>query len=361
MTLPPDQVRIGGEFELDVAAFGRPAEQAPPKLPSAFTCWTDTGRSALLLAATDILRRGGRPVSWLPAFCCHSVSQTFRQAGFSVRYYNCSELHGDDGLPPAPQPGETILFVHFFGHRNQHRLSQVPGWKQTGVHVIEDAAQAALTQGIGTAGHYVIVSLRKFLAQPDGAMVGSEHELKVVLADADESFVSARTAAKLLRGVYAAPKTFLPLIAQTESHLDDSAIVPRHPSWLSRQLLSRTDLAAAAARRRDNCRSLQKSVTGVLASHLRTLFDGLQEGEVPLGLPVRVIGGLRDGLRDFLADRSVFCPVHWKLPHVPNATYTTADHRLASEIITLPIDQRMDQHHVRRFAMLLQQFFAGSP
>ncbi len=358
MTLPPEPVRIGGEFELEIAAFLQPADQPPPTLPSAFTCWTDTGRSALLLAATDILRRGGKPVSWLPAFCCQAVTQAFRQAGFGVRYYNCAELHGDENQPPAPQPGETILFVHYFGHRNQHRLSQVPGWKQTGVHVVEDAVQAALTQGVGTAGHYVIVSLRKFLAQPDGAIVGSEHGLNVTLADADETFVSARAVAKLLRGAEAAAATFLPLIAQTESRLDESAIVPRRLSWLSRQLMSRTDLAAVAALRRENWQSLQNSLAGVPTSHVNPLFDTVQEGEVPLGLPVRVTGGRRDKLRDFLADRSVFCPVHWKLPHVPSGALTVADHLLASEIITLPVDQRMDQRHIDRFAMLLKQFFA---
>jgi hypothetical protein len=143
----------------------------------------------------------------------------------AVRYYNCTELHGDDSLPPAPQRGATILFVHF-GHRHQQRLSQV------------------------------------------------------------------------------------------------------------------------RARKRTPCTSSRKR------------YKRRSHREAPVGLPVRMIGGLRDGLRDFLADRSVFCPARGKLPHVRNATQTAADHRLDSEIMTLPIDQRMDQHQVRRFAMLLQQFFA---
>lgn len=358
MTSHADQIRIGGEFELTLAAFSQVPSEAVPVLPTPYARWTNTGRAALLLAAEDILRRGGEPLVWLPAFCCGSVVQAFRQARFAVRYYTCTELHHREGMPPAPQPGESVLFVHYFGHRNELRSAQAAAWKGAGVHVIEDAAQAALTEGIGGTGHYVITSLRKFFAQPDGAMVGSQHDLNITLADADEAFVSERTLAKLMRGAFAEPELFLPLIEHSESGLDDSAIVPRHPSWVSRQLMLRTNVASAAERRRANWRALHGTLDGVLTSNLEPLFDAIREDEVPLGLAVRVRDGRRDGLRRFLARHSAFCPIHWKLSHIPPAAELSADHLLASDIITLPIDQRMDGQHIHRFVSLLQQFFA---
>ena len=360
MTSPAEDIRIGGEFELNPASLNLSADRPLPTLPSAFCYWTDTGRSALLLAARDLLGRGGKPVAWLPAFCCHSVLQPFEQAGFTVLHYSATELHGEDKLPPNPQPGETVLFVHYFGHRNRHRLAQVPAWQREGIYVIEDAVQAALTQDVGASGHYSVTSLRKFLPQPDGALIGSREALEFTLADPDETFVSAKAWAKLMRGACTATDAFLPLIELAESRLDDGAISPRQLSWLSRQLMLRTDLMSVAASRRVNFQSLYEAVRTELPPSVVTLITEAHEGEVPLGLPIRVGGGRRDELRRFLAQHSVFCPIHWRLPHVQKSPALAADHRLAGDVLTLPIDQRMNDLHIRRLVDLLQQFFTES-
>jgi hypothetical protein len=362
MTYRVDRTRIGGEFELDLASFSQTMDNAPPlTLPSAHSSWTNTGRSALFLAATDILRRGGEPLVWIPAFCCRSVVQAFQQAGFSIRYYSSAELHGGDSLQPEPTAGQTVLFVHYFGHVNRYRLAQVAGWRGRGAFVVEDAAQAALTQGVGLAGHYVTTSLRKFVPQPDGAMIGAEFELNFSTADPDEEFVSARVLAKLLRGAGAPPEAFLLLLGQTESRLDTEPIVPRKPSWVSKLLMAHTDFSSVAKRRRRNWELLRRSLRGSPATDLTVLHDVLESGEAPLGLAVRVAGGQREVLRRFLADHGIFCPVHWPLSHVPTSTELALDHELSSQILTLPIDQRMEESHVRRFAKLLQQFFADAP
>lgn len=360
MTYRVDRTRIGGEFELDLTSFSNTADKAPLTLPCAHLHWTDTGRSALFLAATDILRRGGEPLVWMPAFCCRAVVQAFQQAGFAIRYYSSAELHGGAGPQPDPAAGQTVLFVHYFGHINRYRLAQVAAWRRMGAYVVEDAAQAALTQEVGSAGHYAITSLRKFLPQPDGAMIGSESEMNFSTADPDEEFVSARILAKLMRGAGAPPETFLPLLAHTESRLDTQPIVPRKPSWMSRLLLARTDFSSVAERRRCNWELLRQSLHGSLSSHLTALHDVVDPGEVPLGLAVRVSGGQREPLRRFLADHAIFCPVHWPLSHVPTSTELALDHELSSQILTLPIDQRMEESHVRRFVKLLQRFFADA-
>ncbi|MGD0502336.1 MAG: hypothetical protein ABSD02_06325 [Steroidobacteraceae bacterium] len=356
MTYRDERTRIGGEFELDLNWFAQTADKAPLTLPCAHLYWTDTGRSALFLLAIDILRRGGEPLVWIPAFCCRSVVQAFQQAGFSIRYFSSAELHGGAGPGPRPCAGQTVLFVHYFGHINRYRLAQVADWRRIGAFVIEDAAQAALTQGVGLAGHYAITSLRKFVPQPDGAMIGSEFELTFSTTDPDEEFVSARILAKLMRGAGASPECFLPLLAHTESRLDTEAIVPRRPSWIGRLLMARTDFPSVAERRRVNWESLRESLRGSLSSHLTALHEVVEGGEVPLGLAVRVGGGQRESLRRYLADHSIFCPVHWPLAHVPMSTDLALDHDLASQILTLPIDQRMEESHVRRFVTLLKRF-----
>jgi dTDP-4-amino-4,6-dideoxygalactose transaminase len=164
-----------------------------------------------------------------------------------------------------------------------------------------------------------------------------------------------------LRGAGAPPEAFLLLLGQTESRLDTEPIVPRKPSWVSKLLMAHTDFSSVAKRRRRNWELLRRSLRGSLATDLTVLHDVLESGEAPLGLAVRVAGGQREVLRRFLADHGIFCPVHWPLSHVPTSTELALDHELSSQILTLPIDQRMEESHVRRFVKLLQQFFADAP
>ena len=249
--------------------------------------------------------------------------------------------------------------MHYFGHLNRDRLAQAADWRRLGAFVVEDAAQAALTQKVGSAGHYTITSLRKFVPQPDGAMIGCDSEMNFSTADPDEEFVSARVLAKFLRGEGALPEAFLPLLAGTESRLDAGPIVPRKPSWIGRHVMARTDFSLVAELRRTHWQLLRQSLRGRLTAHLTVLHDVVECGEVPLGLAVRVRVDQRDLLRRFLAEHAVFCPVHWPLPHVPPGGELAPDHELSSQILTLPIDQRMEESHVRRLVMLIRRFFAG--
>jgi len=356
MICTADTRRIGGELEIELEFLLRTPGEREPALPLPYGLWTDTGRSALLLAAKDILRSGGVPFVWLPAFCCESVGRTFQQAGFTPRYYSSFELHGERGAEPAPARGETVLIVHYFGHQNRLRVTAAERWRRDGVFVVEDAVQAGLSGGVGRIGHYAVTSFRKFLPQPDGALLGSYRPLDVELASPDERFVTARLLGKLLRGVRAPAASFLPLLEEEELRYDAGPIVPRAASWLGRQLLLRSDLAAIAVRRRDNHQTLHRILTDRLAPGLTPLLATLADDEVPLGLPVRVRAGGRDELRRQLAAHAVFCAVHWPLPHVPEDPACAADHRLASEILTLPIDQRMGAPHIERLVSLLEGF-----
>ncbi len=357
MTSRPDPLRIGGEFEFSPEAFrGRPRMELGARLGKRAGLWTDTGRSALLVAATAIRRGGGKARAWIPAFSCESLSQPFHQAGFELRYY-ASELEG--AAPPQPAAGDTLVFIHYFGHRNRTMEAAARGYRAAGVRVIEDCVQASLAQGLGESGDFAVASYRKLLPVADGAVLlaGKPIDAGVALEAADESFVSARMLGKLMRGASADPQDFLPLLEGAENRLQER-IVPRHLSWLSAWMLERLDWERAAERRRANWLELSKQLEAAgLGERVEPLFDALQEGEVPLGLPVRVAGGKRDTLRRHLVQQQVFCPVHWPLDHVPASEPFANERNLASCVLTLPVDQRMSAAHVARMVGALTSFF----
>ena len=344
---------VGGEFELrveDLALDGRRANELP-RFGAPFESWFDTGRSALAVAARDILQRGGQSTVWLPAYVCDAVVAPFRQQGFAIRYYGV----GPDlvAVDAAPAPGDTLLFIHYFGHRNRGALARVGQWRAASVRVIEDCAQAGLTEGVGTHGDYAVSSLRKLLPVPDGALLASRLPVASEAGASDEEFISAKIAGKLLRGARGPAEIYLRLFEHAECRLD--AASPRHLSWLSGQLLRNADLGLAAARRRRNWSSLRAALAGSPKLRgLSPLFHELDPGDVPLGFPVRVGHGQRDALRRHLASREIYCAVHWALDHVPGEFEN--ERGLSGSLLTLPSDQRYDSADMERLVEALQSF-----
>jgi hypothetical protein len=364
MTGPIEKSRIGGEFEFNPEAYlGRPRAAPDLRLPESSYLWTDLGRSALLIAADSILQRGGRPCVWLPAFACASVSQPFLQAGFGLEYYSGGDSLIDINISlPQVRTGDTLLFIHYFGHPNQGMLRVTRELHEAGVWIIEDCVQSSLAPLLGEYSDFAVTSYRKFLPVIDGAVLISKSPLnlprmRLKLQPPDESFISARLAAKILRGANAAATDFLPLLDRTESSLEGK-IVPRHTSWLSTWMLERLDLDAIIARRRANWARLSRRIAdSSLPDHLQVIFNALSDNMVPLGFPVRVPNGLRNDLRRFLSEKGIYCPVHWPLAHLPLDQAFERERDLERSLLTLPVDQRMSFGDVDRLVTELAAFF----
>lgn len=363
MTCPTESLRIGGELELSASVFKDLVAEGLSENDFGNCIWTDTGRSALLLAATAILHRGGTPRVWVPAYSCASISQPFLQAGFDIQYYCLgSRLGYDSGSLPEPRTGETVLFLHYFGHYNERMATEAGRYRANGIWVIEDCVQFGLSRMAGKCGDFSVMSYRKLLPVVDGAALLCQSDANVSmtsfeLAKVDESFISPRLLAKILRSVGAAHTVTFPLLQLSESRIEES-IIPREISWLSLWMLKRIDLDGAASRRRANWQQLLgKMKDHGLTNAVQPVFDSLGHHDVPLGLLVTVADHLRDCLRRFLAERQIYCPVHWSVEHLPQAEAFQHERDFSSNSLTFPIDQRMSAEHIDRFIVTLNSFF----
>lgn len=357
MTSPADQLRIGGEFELSVdeLAQARPAIASAPTFGRANEIWLDTGRSALAIIASHLLQVAPRSTVWLPAYSCESIARPFERRSLPVHFYAVGPAL--DRFDVEPEAGDTVLLIHYFGFRNVRALARIDELRSHGVRVIEDCVQAAFTSGLGVKGDYSVTSLRKLLVQPDGALLSSREALHAAVDAPDEAFVSARALGKIIRGRGATSECFLPLFGASEARLADDH--PRAMSWLARRLLAATDLGRVAERRRANFERLVGRLGELPSNRVRPLMSSLDDGEVPLGLPVVVASGERDALRRHLAQDNVFCPVHWDLPHVERDHFV-AEHALSASILTLPIDQRYDAGDMATIFHSLKSFLGAN-
>jgi len=350
-----DEYRIGGEFNLSIDDFLAPEVNTSLNfLRKKYYLFPDTGRSAIYVALLTIIRQGGKKEAWLPYYCCKSILLPFRKLGFKVKFYSMgSDLKSPFNLP-ARLERETFFFIHYFGKKNWVILDYLNKMKkQDKFFVIEDCVQALLNRNLGTYD-FIIYSYRKFLPQPDGALLASDYPLKHNLPSADEAFVSLRLIGKLIAGKGEAD-SFLDLFNQAEKIID-SCIYPREMSCLSYYLLARVDAAEIARIRRANFFYLLELLNAKIA-YLRPLFDSLEDDEVPLGLPILADPANRDRLREFLKSQNIYCPVHWILESNEGGNWDS-EMELSNSILTLPIDQRLDFSGLDFLAEQITRFFA---
>jgi hypothetical protein len=354
--------KIGGEFGISANLLQLPPIDYRFSYKKNYYTFFDTGRSALYVALLEIIKRGGIREAWLPRYCCESVLLPFKALGFHLNYYSMgADLRTPAGLP-RHLSGETFLFIHYFGKKNTAIIDWLNDIRNPcSFFVIEDCVQASLSNNVGNFGNYSITSFRKFLPQPDGALLYSDFPIEFKPEEPNEAFISGKLVAKILIESDANEELFLELISKTED-LIDYKINPRSISWLSRFLFDRTDLEKIGNIRRGNWDYLTGLLKdqGLSANLLVPIFDSMEEGEVPLGLPVRIMSGSRDSLRKFLFSCNIFCPIHWQLPEAELGGECEPEINLSRSILTLPVDQRLGQPELVYMVSRILSFYKSN-
>lgn len=351
--------RIGGEFEISPIDFLRPNVEKIESYSKENVLYVDTGRSAIYISLHEILRRGGKKVAWLPVFCCESIIQPFEQLGFSIYYYSVGDdLQTPDYLPEKLD-GETFLFINYFGKKNKAiiRFLEQLSQKERSFFVIEDNVQAAFSQNVGYYGDFIIYSYRKFLPQPDGAALAYDGDpISFDIKPVDESFVSEKLIAKIMRASNGNENEFLSLLSHSEERIK-GLIEPRRMSRLSKFLFGKVDEKWVMQKRRENWQSLFYGLKREgLFDFITPLYDSLEDQEVPLGLPVIIEHKNRDSLRHFLMSHHIFCPIHWPISTKYSLLFPR-DFSLSKSILTLPIDQRVTSEGIEYFIEKLKLFY----
>lgn len=296
-----------------------------------------TARGAL----SALIRLHGPRTVWLPSYLCPVVlpccegRHRFYPIGRSL------EIEGDgNGWMRDVAAGDLVVFIAYFGFRTWDTAAAAV--RARGAWVVEDASQALLNTAFSPHAHYVITSPRKFVGVPDGSILLAQDAPLPDdrLPPAPDDWWLAALQASTGRRVFdlaGGDRAWFDLFRATEAA---GPVAPSRMSDLSRLLLEHTvDWEECARRRRVNY--------GFMLRHLApfALFDTLPDYVVPLGFPVRL--PRREAARDAMFAQQIFPPVHWPLGSAVPAEFA-ASHRLAAELLTLPIDQRCGQPDLER-------------
>ncbi|MGB8953607.1 MAG: hypothetical protein WCC06_13195 [Candidatus Aminicenantales bacterium] len=287
---------------------------------------------------------------WCPSYLCHTILDAAKNSMTSVRFYqvNCDlAIPSFDWLNQVQQ-GDLVILIDYFGFSCDSTCAVQA--RERGAWVLEDAGQALLSGNVGQFSDFVLFSPRKFVGVPDGGILRINRDIHFQGVDFEtpspEWWLSAFLASLLRRefDVHGGTRKWFELFQKTEPN---SPIGPFAMSELSKMLLLNSfDYSTITQRRVDNYQALADKL-GSLA-----LFPCLPDQIVPLGFPIRTKE--RDKVRQALFAHEIYPPVHWSIQGVVPEEYSDS-HKLASEIMTLPCDQRYDGDDMERMARLVAE------
>lgn len=280
---------------------------------------------------------------WLPAYSCVALTQGVANL-VPIRFFPLSPSLSPDCayLRKHVKQGDAILAIDYFGRNpDKEFLRFVAATSQ--VTFIEDRAQA-LYPSRATWGDFILYSPRKLLGVADGGILVS---LKHALPPLEQPPIDTADfiAPSLLRYEDAGENNSAQWYAAFKAN-ENAMIVSNAPmSRLSHAILAMTDPKPLIKKRRTNYELLMKGLKDI------TFMPAKNCDFAPFGYPIRVEN--RKKTAEALHAQGIYAAHHWpELPSDPKEF--PAEHRLADQLLTLPVDQRYDSNDMKRIIAVVR-------
>lgn len=334
-------------------------------------CFTASGREAIELALRS-LERIKPDISkrcLMPAYMCDCVFSPFVRHGWKLCFYPVNrdlEPAGEEifRLALAHEPG--LIFIHpYYGADTCAGLrGQLAALRGRGIFVMEDVTQSYYLEAAGKEADFVVGSLRKWYAVPDGGFVASDLPLAEDVLESGEEYArerlvplvqkweylrekERRTGGALTAGWLPRKAEYLKRNRSLENELDGYQGA-RRMSDMSAEILRRTDEAEAGRRRTENYRTLYDRICG-----MKRLWPTLLREEAQSALYLPVYAKERDSLQRFLAAHGIYAPTLWPIGE-ENRDFLGGDEAyIFGHMLALPIDQRYKTADMERIAQVL--------
>ncbi len=319
------------------------------------------GRSALYLAL-KLSKLSAGDTALLPSYLCPSIVNVFKRFRLNLKFYRVFEnLEIDfNNLMAMTAKAKVMLIIHYFG-LPQPIEKIIRFCKEKKILLIEDCAQALFSKSgeryLGTFGDYGFFSLRKSLALPDGGMlIVSDRIVKPNLTDSytqdngDAHFFNIFSLLikymEVKLGI--TPRTFIKRSVNIRKRYIEhdsrrKIDIKNGISRLSSKLLGRTEENEIVEKRRNNYIYLYENLKGF--TNLKIYYPFLPDGSCPLCFPV--LTSNRDRIRIELLKRGIDLRAFWDiLPDEISALDCPVSHKVAEEILLLPVHQNLQKKHL---------------
>lgn len=330
--------------------------------------YTGSGREAIALAIKSMEARSPSAVKkcLLPAYMCDTVFFPFVHAGWELFFYHIDKnLEAKEeelrSLVEHIKPG--LLFIHsYYGVDTwkpmRFLLKEI---KNQGIYIMEDVTQSYYLEGIGDDADFIIGSLRKWYAVPDGGFVVSDLPLADEIMGQSEEFTKRRLELltekwEYLNNQIAAEdrnkikENYLNKNRETEEWLDCFDGI-NTISKVTTGILKDVDEDSCKAQRRENYKILYQALEG---KNKFTLVFGNEEEAAPLYFPIYAEN--RDELQRFLQRHDIYAPVLWPIGEESREQLNENERYIFTHLLALPIDQRYGKVQMQRIVNVMNQY-----
>jgi|LSQX01.1.fsa_nt_gb dTDP-4-amino-4,6-dideoxygalactose transaminase len=338
---------IGSEFWLNSELFknGNGAI-AYPKWLTRFTnvVALSSGRSAISLMLKEI-NSSVPKVVLLPSYICESVILPFLQQDYTCLFYKINR----DLTPDTDSISEYMnvgIFVHmgYYGFQTNANLdSIIKHFKSQSTVIVEDITHTLFSDFIGVnQNDYMFSSVRKWMGLPSGGFLVSSEKPVCIDPIKGNPISEIRKEALHLKYLYTLYgdeklKDRSHYLFSRAERLLNNDVELYSMDYISKKVIQEYDIDLLKEKRRANFMQLQHSLqdNGLITS----IFGDLPDSVCPIFFPL-FIESKRDLLRNELALRQIYCPVHWPVPNIVNVDLEKDTTYIYKNILSIPCDQR---------------------
>lgn len=323
-----------------------------------FSYYFQSGRNAIEILFKHIYSENKQVM--LPNYICHSVKEAITRSGWKyVEYHLDRELNINlkEISDMISNNNISFLYVNHFFHKSftEEIIEYMHDLKKQGIVIIEDITLNLLsTERIGF-GNYIVGSLRKWFAIPDGALLLSENEIEVDYCRATSQYTLYYLLAQTLKREYVRAghrdKILKELFMQyyriaMEDLFNDYSVY--NMSHFSKAYLKNVSIDYIRNKRKKNYDFLYSRINGL--SDKIKVFER-EKNMVPMMFLIEC--DKRDCLMEYLIEKDIYCNIHWR---IVDDTASEDNRWLSNRVLSIPCDQRYSEKELEYIVSVIVEW-----
>ena len=283
----------------------------------------------------------------LPSYCCDSMIEPFRRAGYQLEFYSVNYFDKLVIDVQISKDVDVLLWCNYFGfHITMPDFSE---FKKRGGVIIEDVTHSLLSESFcNLQSDYLVASVRKWFPINCGgycALVNGTLRFKPTQMPSQE-FIDNKSLAMRLKAEYLddldeqKKEQFLSIFGNSNHWLAEN-YSELDIDFGSKDFLGCVDVIEQRHRRRRNTHILYEG----LKNKVEFMFSE-EDMDCPLFVPVLLSD--RNETRKILTENKIYCPVHWPKPIDCNSNLYDME-------LSLICDQRYGEEEMIKIISVLER------
>lgn len=330
-------------------------------------CLTASGREAIALALKSI--EANHPQiskrCLLPAYMCDTVFFPFERAGWEIHFYHLNkdltaEVEELRAQIEAIRPGLLLIHPYYGVDTWKSMRSLLHAWKEQGICIMEDVTQSYYLKGVGAEADYVVGSLRKWYAIPDGGFVATDEVLANEGLLPNKEFTEKRIELLTQKWEYlygkgsteekkALKQEYLRKNRVMEEWLDEHTGIGALSKEAS-AILDTVEEQDAKRKRNENYRYLYEQLKG------RQQFAPILSKEASAPLYFAIYAKEREKLQKYLCEKDIYAPVLWPIGTQNQDCLTQDEAYIYEHMLAIPMDQRYGREEMEHIAAVMEEY-----